>query len=630
MLKKPLRKLNFDQGNLFDNVKTLRMELSSIQTAMVADPHSCVLREAEVKCLKSYKAALKDKESFLKQKSKATWLKEGDMNSKYFHNVVKGRLNRGRIYSVEDVNGIAHFRNDDGTQFVSQFQNVLGKSSNVKPIEDPYYLFHNKLSAADALFMIRDVSDDEVKMALFDIDRNKAPGLNGFSSHFFKAAWSTIGADVCKAVKEFFKSGKLLKEVNTTVISLVPKLQTPRVVSDYRPIACYNVVYKIISKILVRNRVMDWKNKSLSFAGRLQLISSVIGSMQIYWSLMFILPVAISNDIERLMRDFLWNYGVFKKGKAKDTPDKGNASWSWKKILRIRGLLMDHLVHKIGNGLDTSIWFVGLLEIDPPVLKSDKKDKVMWKTNSGRLVDFAVSSVWNDIRVLGRLKTQDKMGIWEKKDDLKLWSRLKGLVRLENAPNNWSDILLCMLQRPFNKSIWSVLQILLIGASIYFIWMERNLKIFQGKSRSVDGICSMIKEAVRLKIMGLTLNDTARVFEAANLCVSDVDVSLWLHYNEDMFSLFFPMKLKKNYLLMTDAEWFSYRSYYQSSLVSFGCEDACSFMLYDLNFEPLSLSLSSMPSCDLVSLTKILIRCLILKASNQSLRKSLSLNLEIS
>ncbi|GJV37498.1 hypothetical protein Tco_1409975 [Tanacetum coccineum] len=57
---------------------------------------------------------------------------------------------------------------------------------------------------------------------------------------------------------------------------------------------------------------------------------------------------------------------------------------------------------------------------------------------------------------------------------------------------------------------------------------------------------------------------------------------------------------------------------------------ACSFMLYDLDLEPLSLSLSSLTSCDLVSLTNILILCLILKASNQSLRKSLSLKLELS
>ncbi|GJZ00550.1 retrovirus-related pol polyprotein from transposon TNT 1-94 [Tanacetum coccineum] len=45
-------------------------------------------------------------------------------------------------------------------------------------------------------------------------------------------------------------------------------------------------------------------------------------------------------------------------------------------------------------------------------------------------------------------------------------------------------------------------------------------------------------------------------------------------------------------------------------------EKVCSFMLCDLDFEPLSLSLSSFPSCDLVSLTNILILCLILKASN--------------
>ncbi|GJV03220.1 hypothetical protein Tco_1336789 [Tanacetum coccineum] len=47
-------------------------------------------------------------------------------------------------------------------------------------------------------------------------------------------------------------------------------------------------------------------------------------------------------------------------------------------------------------------------------------------------------------------------------------------------------------------------------------------------------------------------------------------------------------------------------------------------------FEPLTLSLTSLPYCDLESLTNILILCLILKASNQNLRKSLSLNLELS
>ncbi|GKB59910.1 ribonuclease H-like domain-containing protein [Tanacetum coccineum] len=52
--------------------------------------------------------------------------------------------------------------------------------------------------------------------------------------------------------------------------------------------------------------------------------------------------------------------------------------------------------------------------------------------------------------------------------------------------------------------------------------------------------------------------------------------------------------------------------------LSYAVQQVCSFMLCDLDFEPLSLSLSFMPFCDLVSFTNILILCLILKASNQS------------
>nr|GFB55370.1 hypothetical protein [Tanacetum cinerariifolium] len=62
-------------------------------------------------------------------------------------------------------------------------------------------------------------------------------------------AWSIVGKDVCLAVKDFFVTGKILREINSTLIALVPKMQTPQKVSDFRPIACCNVLYKCISKI---------------------------------------------------------------------------------------------------------------------------------------------------------------------------------------------------------------------------------------------------------------------------------------------------------------------------------------------------------------------------------------------
>lgn len=49
---------------------------------------------------------------------------------------------------------------------------------------------------------------------------------------------------------EFFDKGTLLKQVNSTQISLIAKNDTPDRHGDYRPIACCNVLCKTISKVL--------------------------------------------------------------------------------------------------------------------------------------------------------------------------------------------------------------------------------------------------------------------------------------------------------------------------------------------------------------------------------------------
>ncbi|GKE14923.1 RNA-directed DNA polymerase, eukaryota, reverse transcriptase zinc-binding domain protein [Tanacetum coccineum] len=107
-----------------------------------------------------------------------------------------------------------------------------------------------KISDEDANKMIRDINEEEIKDSMFDIGDNKAPGPDGYTSTFFKKSWNVIGKDICLAIKDFFRNGKLLGEVNATIISPILKIHHPNKVSDFRPITCFNVLYKCISKIL--------------------------------------------------------------------------------------------------------------------------------------------------------------------------------------------------------------------------------------------------------------------------------------------------------------------------------------------------------------------------------------------
>ncbi|GKE00998.1 hypothetical protein Tco_1388981 [Tanacetum coccineum] len=132
-LKKDLKKLTWKDGNIFDKVNSLKVQLKDVQTRIDKDPHDKELRLEERKFLNRYVEAMKDEEKLLFQKAKIKWLKE--VHVKYTLPLIK-----------------------------------------------------KKLAAVDAEFMVRDVCDEEIKDAMFQIEGNKAPGPDGYSSVFFKKA----------------------------------------------------------------------------------------------------------------------------------------------------------------------------------------------------------------------------------------------------------------------------------------------------------------------------------------------------------------------------------------------------------------------------------------------------------
>ncbi|KAL2246939.1 UNVERIFIED_CONTAM: hypothetical protein Sindi_2546200 [Sesamum indicum] len=74
----------------------------------------------------------------------------------------------------------------------------------------------------------------------------------------------------------------------------------------------------------IDKRIAGWEGTTISYAGRVQIIKSVLISLSLYWASAFILPKKVINEIEKRLRTFLW----------KGTTNSGYAKVAWKDICR--------------------------------------------------------------------------------------------------------------------------------------------------------------------------------------------------------------------------------------------------------------------------------------------------------
>jgi len=77
-------------------------------------------------------------------------------------------------------------------------------------------------------------------------------------------------------------------------------LGVPITSSRLTKVECRNLVEKITAKMKI------WATKSLSYAGRVVLINSVVFGMFNYWASIFILPTKVVSKIIQLCKNYLW------------------------------------------------------------------------------------------------------------------------------------------------------------------------------------------------------------------------------------------------------------------------------------------------------------------------------------
>ncbi|GJU71005.1 protein LAZ1 [Tanacetum coccineum] len=361
LMKKPLRTLLHDHGNIHNRVVNLRLELDKVEKALDRDPSLTNLYKEEAVYLAAFTQTKLDEQRFLKQKAKIDWLHKGDSNTAYFHHLVKPKGNRSHIDCILGLVFVFHKGNVVPNVFMQHYINFIRQGRKVHPLTQER-IFMKRSSQDKADKMVRIVLGDEIRLAIFGIAIDKSLGLDGYTSLFFKKAWDIIGGDVFREDGDFtyhhkcsklkivnicFVDGLLLfarSDVHSTKIimealeefkevsGLVPSISKSAIFMCNVPenvkasilhlmpferrsldikylgvsLISSRLLYKDCKVLIerVRKHIEDWKNKWLSFVGIVQLVKSVLSSMHLYWASVFILPACIIHDPEKLMNGF--------------------------------------------------------------------------------------------------------------------------------------------------------------------------------------------------------------------------------------------------------------------------------------------------------------------------------------
>ncbi|KAL5831677.1 hypothetical protein ACOSQ4_017031 [Xanthoceras sorbifolium] len=266
-------------GCIFHRKRHIMARLQGIQCSLSKGyKHHLVILEGEL--LQEYNDIINQEEIFWLQKSRNTWLKEGDKNTKFFHMSTLIRRRHNKLEGIKNkegcwINDISSMKMT-ATDYFKQLFSKTQVSTNLKDSAPAFYTLSEDCQRSLSLA----VQEEEIKESLFNIGGLKAPGPDGMPAIFFQNNWDICKNDIVYLVKD--------------CLPLIHGRVTNQTYKD------------LIAK--VKKRLTGWKSATLSLAGRITLVNSVTAALPIYTMQTVKLPNEVCSNIDKINRNFIWGH----------------------------------------------------------------------------------------------------------------------------------------------------------------------------------------------------------------------------------------------------------------------------------------------------------------------------------
>jgi mannosylglycoprotein endo-beta-mannosidase len=192
----------------------------------------------------------RDEELKWAQRAKVKHVQEGGNNTKYFHLTANGKHRRKKIFQLEQNDGTIISQENIKKYITGFYKNLFGPPSKnyFSLLEDEIHDIP-QLSQVENEILIADFTEEEVCEAIMNMEKNKAPGPDGFPVEFYQTFWSILKDDVMKMFVNFQQGNLQLFKLNYGTIILLPEKENAIQIQQYRPICLLNVSFKIFTKV---------------------------------------------------------------------------------------------------------------------------------------------------------------------------------------------------------------------------------------------------------------------------------------------------------------------------------------------------------------------------------------------
>uniref|UniRef100_A0A803Q6Z2 Reverse transcriptase domain-containing protein n=1 Tax=Cannabis sativa TaxID=3483 RepID=A0A803Q6Z2_CANSA len=237
-------------GHMKKKIKTAHKHVEVLQnSSSTTQEHFTALQHSE----KILDELLAQEEDYWHQRSRVSWLKSGDSNTKFFHQRANARHSNNKIKKLTGDDGQVYTSSHDILSQVENYFADIFTSQGVdqQAIQAVLDTIPELISRESQDVLSSPFTATEVYAALKSMSEDSSPGVDGMSVMFYTTYWHIVGSLVTSSVLDVLNHGGDPSSFNRTLITLIPKVKKPSRITQYRPISLCNVLYKLVSKTIV-------------------------------------------------------------------------------------------------------------------------------------------------------------------------------------------------------------------------------------------------------------------------------------------------------------------------------------------------------------------------------------------